>query len=82
MLKVLGTGSWGMVVEGIFRGQKVAMKSIHDAIQIPQFIDVFHKEIDIMAQIRHLNLVLFIAAAIDTENAPLIVTDLLDMSLR
>jgi len=82
MLKVLGTGSWGIVVEGTFRGQKVAVKSMHDAIQIPQFIDVFHKEIDIMAQIRHPNLVLFIAAAIDTENAPLIVTELLDMSLR
>ena len=71
-----------MVVEGTFRGQKVAVKSMHDAIQMPQFIEVFHKEINIMAQIRHPNLVLFIAAAIDTEGAPLIVTELLDMSLR
>ena len=82
MHEILGTGAWGFVVEGIFRGQRVAVKCLHDMIHEPQFMEVIRKEIGIMAQIRHPNLVMLIAAVIDAENDPLVVTELLDMSLR
>ena len=82
MQKMLGTGAWGFVVEGTFRGQQVAVKCLHDMIRSPKFAEVMRKEIAIMAQVRHPNLVLLIAAVIDTENDPLIVTELLDISLR
>ena len=82
MHKTLGTGAWGFVVEGTFRGQRVAVKCLHDMIQEPEYIEVIRKEIGIMAQIRHPNLVLLIAAVIEAENGPLIITELLDMSLR
>ena len=82
MQKFLGTGAWGFVVEGTFRGQQVAVKRMHDMIQSPEFVEVIRKEIAIMAQVRHPNLVLLIAAVMDAENDPLIVTELLDISLR
>ena len=58
-------------MEGTFRGQQVAVKCLHDLIRQPKAIKVIHKEIDIMAQIRHPNLVLLITAVIDAENDPL-----------
>ena len=82
MQKFLGTGAWGFVVEGTFRGQRVAVKCLHDMIRAPRFVELMRKEIGIMAQVRHPNLVLLIAAVIDKERDPLIVTELLDISLR
>ena len=82
MQKFLGTGAWGFVVEGTFRGQQVAVKCMHDMIRSPKFVELMCKEIGIMAQVRHPNLVMLIAAVIDTKNSPLIVTELLDISLR
>ena len=51
MHKILGTGAWGFVVEGTFRGQRVAVKCLHDMIHEPEHIEVIRKEIGIMAQI-------------------------------
>ena len=82
MHKFLGTGAWGFVVQGTFRGQQVAVKCLHDIIRSPKVVEIMRKEIAIMAQFRHPNLVLLIAAVIDAENDPLIVTELLDISLR
>ena len=81
MQRILGTGGWGYVVEGKFRGQAVAVKCLHDLIREPVFVAVIRREIGIMAQVRHPNLVLLIAAVIDEED-PLIITELLDLSLR
>ena len=81
MQRILGTGGWGYVVEGKFRGQAVAVKCLHDLIREPAFVAVIRREIGIMAQVRHPNLVLLIAAVIDEED-PLIITELLDLSLR
>ena len=47
--KELGIGAWGVVAEGTFRGQQVAVKSLHDMIRMPQIAEVMHKEIAIMA---------------------------------
>jgi len=82
MHRIIGTGAWGYVVEGIFRSKKVAVKCLHDMIRQPDAIATIRKEIGIMAQIRHPNLVLLIAAVIDAKKDPLIVTELLDTSLR
>ena len=82
MQKFLDTGAWGFVVEGTFRGQQVAVKCLHDMIRSPKFAEVMRKEIAIMAQVRHPNLVLLIAAVMDTKNSPLIITELLETSLR
>ena len=82
MQKFLGTGAWGFVVEGTFQGQRVAVKCLHDMIRSPKSAEVMRKEIAIMAQVRHPNLVLLIAAVMDGKNDPLIVTELLETSLR
>ena len=82
MQKFLGTGAWGFVVEGTFRGQQVAVKCLHDMIRSPKVVEIMCKEIAIMAQVRHPNLVLLIAAVMDTKNSPLIITELLETSLR
>ena len=81
MQRILGTGGWGFVVEGTFRGQTVAVKCLHDLIRGPMSTAVIRREIGIMAQLRHPNLVLLIATVIDEED-PLIITELLDLPLR
>ena len=81
MQKILGAGGWGFVVEGKFRGQTVAVKCLHNLIREQEFTAVIRREIGIMTQLRHPNLVLLIAAVIDEED-PLIITELLELSLR
>ena len=82
MSKMVGTGAWGYVVEGTFRGKQVAVKCLHSLICQPHFLCSIRREIDIMAHVCHLNLVLFIAVVFDSETGPMIVTELLDTSLR
>ena len=80
---ILGTGGWGYVAQGTFRGQVVAVKCLHRGILSPQNEGRVRREISIMAQVRHPNLLLLIGAVLTTEGAgPLIVTELLDRSLR
>ena len=80
---LLGTGGWGYVARGTFRGQSVAVKCLHRAILSPQNQDRLRREISIMAQVRHPNLLLLIGAVLTAEReGPLIVTELLEMSLR
>ena len=80
---LLGTGGWGYVAQGTFRGEKVAVKCLHREILSPQNEGRVRREISIMAQVRHPNLLLLIGAVLTTEGAgPLIVTELLDRSLR
>ena len=74
---VLGTGGWSRVTKGKFRGQAVAIKCFHLP---PQNTGKLRHEISIMSQLHHPNLVLLIGAVINEEL--LIVTELLDMSLR
>ncbi len=80
---ILGTGGWGYVARGTFRGQVVAVKCLHRAILSPQNEGRVRREISIMAQVRHPNLLLLIGAVLTTEGVgPLIVTESLDRSLR
>ena len=81
--KLIGTGGWGYVAEGTFHGKTVAVKCLHRAILSPKNEGRVRREISIMAQIRHPNLLLLIGAVLTTERTgPLIVTELLDKSLR
>ena len=80
---VLGTGAWGFVKEGAFHGTKVAVKGIHQAI-ISVADEVIQQEFNMMAQVRHPNLVMLIGAVFDDprHKGPLIITELLDCDMR
>ena len=80
---LLGTGGWGYVARGTFRGQTVAVKCLHRAILSPENEGRLRREISIMSQVRHPNLLLLIGAVLTAEReGPLIVTEILDTSLR
>ncbi|CAI8021610.1 Probable serine/threonine-protein kinase DDB_G0271682, partial [Geodia barretti] len=79
---MLGTGAWGYVAKGEFRGKRVAVKCLHMEIVASQTLQRVHREIHTMASIRHPNIVLFVAAVLDSEGQPLIVSELLDTNLR
>ena len=76
---ILGTGGWGSVKKGMFRGCAVAVKSIHNKIISSYNVDLFSREMNMAARCRHPNLVQFIAAT--NEGVPLIVTELMHTSL-
>ncbi len=83
----IGSGAWGTVAKGIFRGREVAVKWPHRTILTARVVDRLRREVRIMAQVRHPNLLLFIAAVFDEQadrlqEPPLIVTELLDTNLR
>ena len=80
--EILGGGAWGVVSKGKFRGQNVAVKRVYPSILQPTTVDRICREIRTMAQVQHPNLVLFIAAVIDDRTGPMIITEILDTSLR
>ena len=80
--RVLGRGAWGVVCQGHFRGQRVAIKCVYPDILLPHTHDHIRREISTMAQVHHPNLVLFIAALLDDVSSPKIITEILDTSLR
>ncbi len=80
----IGKGGWGEVLEGTVR---VAIKRLHEEIAIPIHIEKMEREMRLLAEVRHPNLVQFIGAIFDEQNQanrspPLIVTELLDINLR
>ena len=81
--QVLGEGGWGRVVVGSFRGQDVAMKQFHSMISSSDHYRDLRREISLMAKVRHPNLLLFMAAVLDSpSNTPIIITELMDTNLR
>ena len=80
--KILGGGAWGYVKEGKFSGQQVAVKCVHEAIINQHTMKRVYREICTMSQVHHPNLVLFIAAVLDDKGGPMIITELLDTTLR
>ena len=82
--QVLGEGGWGRVVVGSFRGQDVAMKQLHSIISSSDYYrNLLRREISLMAKVRHPNLLLFMAAVLDSpSNTPIIITELMDTNLR
>ena len=80
----IARGGWGCVSEGKVR---VAVKQLHMAIASERNIQRLRREMHILSQIRHPNLVQFIGAVFDEQAErlrapPLIITELLDTNLR
>ena len=79
----LGRGGWGVIWIAEFRGQKVAVKQMHELIVSPEFLQLLNREINTMAQLRHPNLLQFIGAVLDHPSGnPMIITEIMDISLR
>lgn len=78
----LDEGAWGHVVEASFRGTKVAVRCLAKESLAKHPIDTIHKQIKIMAHVRHPNLTLFVGVAMDAPSGVMIVTELLTCSLR
>ena len=77
--KELGRGGWGVVWVGQMR---VAVKQIHQSIKSDTNLELLRQEINTMSQIRHPNLVHFIGAVFDGDSPDMIITEVMDTSLR
>ena len=78
--EVLGSGGWGEVKVGIFRGTRVAVKCLYQLIVSEYYLQLFSREMDIASRVRHPNLLQFIGAT--RVGNPIIVTELMPTSLR
>ena len=76
----LGRGSYAVVTVGIFRGLRVAVKSLHAIIISDYNLGIFSREMSIASRVRHPNLVQFIGAT--KVDSPLILTELMSTSLN
>ena len=76
----LGRGGWATVRVAVFRGARVAAKCIHNQIISRHNIQLFKREMDMAARIRHPNLLQFIGATLEGEMV--ILTELMPTSLR
>lgn len=80
--QIIDRGAWGYTTRGTFRGTNVAIKRVYPEILRGTTVDRIRQELRMMAQVRHPNLVLFIAAVLNEQTGPIIITELLDTSLR
>ena len=78
--EVLGKGGWGEVRVAKFRGLRVAAKCLHDIILSPYNLQLFTREMEMAARIRHPHLLQFIGAT--REGSPIILSELMPTSLR
>ena len=76
----LGAGGWATVTVALFRGAQVAVKRIHNQIISRHNIQLFQREMNIAARLRHPNLIQFIGATIEGEM--MIIMELMATSLR
>ena len=76
----LGEGGWATVTVAKFRGIQVAVKRIHNEIISHHNLQLFQREMNMAARLRHPNLIQFIAATIEGEM--MIVMELMATSLR
>ncbi|CAH3188577.1 unnamed protein product, partial [Porites evermanni] len=79
--KRLGEGAFGIVFEGRYCDCPVAVKKLKEYNLTPEARSLFEREMDIASRCRHPCLLLFIGATID-EGPPLLVTELMELSLR
>ena len=76
----LGVGGWATVAVAKFRGIKVAVKRIHKRIISHHNLQLFQREMNMAARLRHPNLIQFIGATMEGEM--MIVMELMATSLR
>ena len=77
--EVLGNGAYGKVKVAVFRGLRVAAKTLHGIIISDYTRDLFSREMDIASRVRHPNLVQFIGAT--RVGTPIILTEIMTTSL-
>ena len=76
----LGRGAWATVSVAKFRGLQVAAKKIHNQIVCRRNIQLFRREMNMAASLRHPNLVQFIGATV--EGDMMILMEYMTTSLR
>ena len=76
----LGVGGWATATVAKFRGAQVAVKRIHNQIISRHNIQLFQREMNIAATLRHPNLIQFIGATVEGEM--MIIMELVATSLR
>ena len=76
----LGVGGWATVTVAKFRGIQVAVKRIHNHIISHHNLQLFQREMNMAARLRHPNLIQFIGATMEGEM--MIVMELMATSLR
>ena len=76
----LGVGGWATVTVAKFRGTRVAVKRIYDEIISRHNLQLFQREMNMAARLRHPNLIQFIGATMEGEM--MIVMELMSTSLR
>ena len=76
----LGGGGWGEVKVAMFRGVRVAAKSLYQSIRSDYYRQLFVREMNMASRVRHPNLVQFIGATLDKDMV--ILMELLPTSLR
>ena len=76
----LGKGGWAEVKVAKFRAARVAAKCLHSQIISPYNRDLFIREMNVAARVRHPNLLLFVGATLEGEL--IILTELMPTSLR
>ncbi len=76
----IGRGGWATVSVAKFRGVQVAVKRIHNQIICRHNEDLFRREMQMAARLRHPNLVQFIGATIQGDM--MILMELMPTSLR
>ena len=80
--KQLGRGGWGYVMEGKYCGCAVAVKKLFEEVAFSPYNQrKFEREMDIASKCRHPCLLQFIGATND-KGSPLLVTELMEASLR
>ena len=78
----LGRGGWAVVKVAKFRGLLVAAKCLHNLIISDYNRDLFTREMNIAATVRHPNLIQFMGATVERALEPIILTELMTISLR
>ena len=76
----LGRGAWATVSVARFRGAQVAIKRIHNQLVSRHNIQLFRREMNMAAKLRHSNLVQFIGATV--EGDMMIIMEFMTTSLR
>ena len=76
----LGVGGWATVTVAKFRGAQVAVKRIHNQIISRHNLQLFQREMNIAARLRHPNLIQFIGATMEGEM--MIIMEFMATSLR
>jgi hypothetical protein len=80
--RIIGEGQYGKVWEGRCRGEVVAVKVLNDQEWDDAIIKKFEKEVEIMSQLHHPNVVLLMGACTEARDKLAIVTELCEGNLR